>query len=184
MFDFLQFPIIETDHLRLREIVEGDAEAIFAIRGDYEVTKYNTGAAYTDIAQAHKLIQDMANSYELHEEIRWGITLKPENTVIGMVGFNYWNRTDHRASIGFDLNRAYWRKGIMREAVTAMIDFGFVQMTLNRIEADASIDNVASIGLLKSLAFQQEGVQREQYYEDGAYHDLILFALLKREWAH
>jgi [ribosomal protein S5]-alanine N-acetyltransferase len=182
MFDFTRFPILETERLRLREMVESDAEAIFAIRGDYEVTKLNIGAAYTDITQAADLIQGMADGYIMREDVRWGITLKPDDTVIGMVGFNYWNRMNNRGSIGFDLNRAYWRRGIMREAVAAVIEFGFGEMLLNRIEADASIYNSASIGLLAALGFQQEGVQRDQYYEDGAYHDLVLFGLLKREW--
>jgi ribosomal-protein-alanine N-acetyltransferase len=182
MFDFSTFPLLGTERLSLREIVPTDAAAIFAIRGDYEVTKFNSGAAYTHITQAQQLISGMAESYEAREELRWGITLKPDTTVIGMVGFNYWNRSDHRGSIGFDLNRAHWRKGIMREAVTAIIQFGFEQMRLNRIEADASIYNTASIALMLALGFRQEGVQREQYFEDGAYHDLVLFALLKRVW--
>ena len=182
MFDFSQFPLLETERLRLREIVHRDTEAIFAIRGDYEVTKYNSGAPYQHLSQAEDLIHGMADSFILRDEIRWGITLKPDDTVIGMVGYNYWNRTDHRGSIGFDLNRGYWRRGIMSEAVTAIINFGFERMNLNRIEADASIYNAASIGLMQSLGFQQEGVQREQYFENGAYHDLVLFGLLKREW--
>ena len=182
MFDFSQFPILETERLRLREIVNRDAKAIFAIRGDYEVTKYNSGAPLQHLSQAEDLIRGMADSFILRDEIRWGITLKPDDTVIGIVGYNYWNRTDHRGSIGFDLNRAYWRRGIMSEAVTAIINFGFEQMKLNRVEADASVYNDASIGMMKSLGFQQEGVQREQYFENRTYHDLVLFGLLKREW--
>src|SRR5690606_32351323 len=99
-------------------------------------------------------------------------------------GFNYWNRTDNRVSIGFDLARAYWRRGIMREAVCSMLNFGFRNMGLHRIEADASIYNNGSIGLLKSLDFEQEGIQRDQYYEDGNYHDLVMFALLEDDWEY
>jgi [ribosomal protein S5]-alanine N-acetyltransferase len=185
LFDFSDFPVLLTERLRLREIHPEDAEAIFAIRGDYEVTKYNTGAAYTHVRQAADLIDAMTRLYDERREIRWGITLKtdPAETVIGMCGYNYWDRTDHRGSIGFDLARAYWRQGIMSEAVQAVVAFGFLEMGLNRVEADASIYNQASIQLLKSVGFTQEGVQREQYYESGAHHDLVLFALLRREWA-
>lgn len=182
MFDFSQFPVLETARLRLREIVMSDDEAIFAIRGDYEVTKYNIGDAYTDIEQAQNLIDAMTRLYQEEQELRWGITLKNEDTVIGMCGFNYWQRVDKRASIGFDLNRQFWKRGIMREALYAMLDFGFKEMELNRIEADASSENKASINLLQSLNFQQEGIQREQYYEDGQFYDLVLFGFLRREW--
>lgn len=182
MFDFQEFPIIQTERLILRQMTLKDTNSVFAIRSDYEVTKYNIGKAYTEKSQAEDLIKGIQEEYEEQKAVRWGITLKPENTVIGMIGFNYWHQVDDRGSIGFDLAQTYWRKGIMREAVTALINFGFTEMKLHRIEADASIYNTASIGLLKSLGFQQEGIQREQYYEDGAYHDLLIFALLERDW--
>lgn len=181
-FDFARFPRLETDRLKLRQISRFDAEAVFEFRKDYQVTKYNFGDAYTHINQAQKLIKNIQTEYDERKTIRWGITLKPDNHVIGMVGYNYWDQTDHRASIGFDLRQDQWRKGIMSEAVKAVIQFGFHTMGLNRIEADASIYNVGSIMLLKKVGFMQEGIQREQYYEDGNYHDLVLFALLKREW--
>jgi ribosomal-protein-alanine N-acetyltransferase len=183
MFDFAEFPILETARLRLREIIPDDDEAIFAIRGDYEVTKYNIGAAYSDIEQAQNLIDAMTHLYQEEQEIRWGITLKNENIVIGMCGFNYWHGDDKRASIGFDLNRQFWKRGIMREALYAVLGFGFKQMELNRIEADASAENRASIKLLESLNFQQEGIQREQYFDEGQFYDLVLFGILRREWS-
>jgi len=184
MFSFKQFPVIYTERLILRELVPADAEGVFAIRSDYDVTKYNIGAAYTGMNQAEKLIDGISEEYRMESAVRWGITLKEKNCVIGMVGFNYWNRTDNRGSIGFDLAQSHWRKGIMREAVRAMLNFGFINMGLHRIEADASIYNEASIGLLTSLGFQHEGIQRDQYYEDGLYHDLVMMALLEDNWQH
>ena len=186
-FDFSVFPTLTSPRLVLREIISTDAPGIFAIRGDFEVTRLNIGAAYPDLARAEELIAGMTGKYHEQKELRWGITLKPEaggeGTVIGMCGFNYWNRTDRRGSIGFDLARAYWRRGIMREALEAILDFGFSRMDLNRIEADASTENTASIALLERLGFQREGTQRDQYFEEGAFHDLALFALLRREWS-
>jgi len=182
MFDFQTFPILRTKRLILRDIVRNDADAIFAIRSDYQVTHYNIGAAYTDTKQAQKLIENMTKRYQQREELRWGITYMPDDTVIGMCGFNYWDRVDRRGSIGFDLNRHYWRRGIMREALRRILRFGFEAMKLNRIEADVSAENAASLALLKSLGFQQEGYQREQYFDEGTFHDLVLLALLKREW--
>lgn len=181
-FDFSTFPTLNTQRLHLRQIVPGDAHAIFKLRSDYEVTKYNIGPAYTRLSQAQRLVKSVSDAYNNHRELRWAIALRTDLTLIGMVGFNYWDRIDNRGSIGFDLRRDYWRRGIMREAVTAVLDFAFTRMALNRIEADTSSHNAASVGLLQNLGFQQEGIQREQYLENGTYHDLRLFALLKREW--
>lgn len=182
MFDFTEFPRIETERLVLREIVPKDVSALFRIRGDYEVTKYNTGKAYENMEQAAKLIDGISEGYAYKREIRWGIALKTHDQMIGMCGYNYWDRTDQRGSIGYDLAQVYWGKGFMPEALRAIIRFGFTEMGLNRIEADASVYNEASIKVLKKLAFTEEGIQREQYFEDGSFHDLVLFALLKKEF--
>ncbi len=183
-FDFTSFPLLETDRLILRQLIANDAQAVFEIRNDYQVTKYNIGDAYNNIREAQTLIRNIQTEFDNEKTVRWGIVLKPQNKVVGMVGFNYWDQQDHRASIGFDLRQDHWRRGIMSEAVHEVLRFGFEDMRINRIEADASLYNVGSITLLRKVGFLQEGIQREQYYEDGNYHDLALFALLKREWQY
>jgi ribosomal-protein-alanine N-acetyltransferase len=184
LFDFGEFPTLTTKRLILRELALDDAPGVFAIRGDYQVTRYNTGPAYTHVDQARRLIQSIRDGYVRGDELRWGIALKgADQRVIGMAGFNYWHRTDRRASIGYDLARAHWQQGIMSEALRAVIDFGFTRMNLNRIEADCTVENEASTRLLLHLGFQPEGIQREQYFEEGRFWDLRLFALLRREYS-
>lgn len=69
----------------------------------------------------------------------------------------------------------------MTEALTAILSFGYTEMGLNRIGAQVSAYNDSSKALLSKLNFQHEGTQRDQYFEDNKYHDLDLFAVLKRE---
>lgn len=182
-FNFQAFPILETERLILRELVDEDTSAIFCIRGDQRVTQYNEGPAYRRPEQALRLIQAIRDGYENQKEIRWGITWRDsDDRVIGMCGFNYWNRRDRRASIGYDLAHAHWGQGLMPEALRAVVAFGFEQMELNRIEADCTLENAASARVLEKLGFQEEGLQREQYFEAGRFWDLRLFALLRRDY--
>jgi ribosomal-protein-alanine N-acetyltransferase len=155
LFDFTVFPVLETQRLILREIVSADAEAIFTLRSDAEVTKFNGVPTYVRIEQAHELIESMVKCYYDKRELRWGLTLKGDDRLIG---------------------------GIMPEALRAIIEFGFERMALNRIEADASAENIASIRVLHKLGFQREGLQREQYFEYGEFHDLVLFSLLRGDY--
>jgi ribosomal-protein-alanine N-acetyltransferase len=182
VFDFGPFPKLSTLRLNLRELTLEDAQDIFRIRSDYEVTRYNSGIAYDRIDQARDLIQAIRSAYVDGAELRWGITLKEDSTVIGMCGFNYWVRHDRRASIGYDLARSYWGQGLMTEAVRAVVEFGFSNMNLNRIEADADGRNPASARVLHKVGFHDEGVQKEQFYENGSFYDLHLFALLRRDY--
>ena len=183
LFDFGPlFPKLTTARLHLRELTLDDAPGIFRIRSDFEVTRYNTGLAYERLEQARDLIQAIRAGYVDGAELRWGITLKNDPTVIGMCGFNYWVRHDRRASIGYDLARAYWGQGLMTEAVRAIVEFGFDCMNLNRIEADADGRNPASGRVLEKVGFRAEGIQHEQFYENGSFYDLHLFGLLRREY--
>lgn len=191
--------MLETPRLLLREIVADDEAAIFAIRGDYAVTHWNIGASYKTDVQARHLIREMARLYRAKSELRWGIVVKDEividetldpaeattaGVVVGMIGFNKWNHDDWRGEIGFDLKQSRWRRGIMREALGAVLEFGFTRMNLNRIEATASVGNIASIALLEQSGFVREGTQRDQYFdlEDGRFYNLHLFGLLRREY--
>lgn len=184
VFDFSSFPILHTPRLLLREIVQADAKAILSIRGDIRVTRLNSGKPLESLDEAHELIDKGRQAYDDHRRIDWGIVLNdaPELGVVGRVGFNYWLRQDRRASIGYDLGYAFWGKGIMTEAVRAIVRFGFEQMRLNRIEADTDSENYGSMRVLEKVGFRREGVQHEQYFEWDEFHDLVLFALLRKDF--
>jgi ribosomal-protein-alanine N-acetyltransferase len=130
--------------------------------------------------EARDLIDFFDESFELERAIRWGITLKPSDTVIGTCGY-VWLR-QYRGEIGYDLASAYWRRGIMREALEAILEFGFADLGLNRVEALVMSENNASAGLLRSLGFHEEGLLRQHDYFKGAFHDMRLFALLESEF--
>ncbi|MBL8164770.1 MAG: GNAT family N-acetyltransferase [Anaerolineae bacterium] len=182
-FNFSTFPILETPRLLLRELLPSDAEAIFRIRGDHQVTQYNTGRPYESVEQASDLLDAISAAYDDKAEVRWGITLKQsDGQVIGMCGYNYWQRVDQRASVGYDLARAAWGQGIMTEALRAVVWFGFERMELHRVEADAEARNTASLRVLEKVGFRREGVQRDYFYAGGAFHDLVLFGLLRHEF--
>jgi RimJ/RimL family protein N-acetyltransferase len=180
IFNFEVFPRIETPRLILRELLEEDADAVFRIFSDPEVMKYYDIDVFASIEQAQALIERQKHRFEQKERFRWGIALKVNDTIIGTGGYVAWNRMWCNAELGYDLARLYWGQGIMTEALRAMIQFGFERMGLNRIEAEVMPDNIASIQLLRKLGFQEEGVLHERSFWQGSFHDLIMFALLKR----
>lgn len=183
-FDFEAFPTLTTPRLTLREFTTADAPALFRIRGDVRVTRMNSGQPMKTMDEAHELIDKALKAFEDKRRLDWAIVLKdqPEAGVIGRVGYNYWLRQDRRASIGYDLAFRYWGNGIMTEAVRAIVAFGFGRMNLNRVEADADADNIGSIRVLEKVGFKREGLQEDQYFEWGEFHNLVLFALLRRDY--
>ncbi len=182
LFHFEAFPRLETERLVLREMQPEDAFAIFQIFSDEEVMKYYDMEAFTSIEQAEAMIERQQTRFAQKERFRWGITLKDEDVVIGTGGYVAWDKQQHLGGIGYDLARAYWQQGIMTEAVAAMVRFGFEEMGLNRIEAMVMPDNSASARLLQKLGFQEEGILHEYGFWKNTFHDLKLFALLKRDF--
>jgi len=180
---FAQFPTLETENLYLRELQPADAADLFRIFGDEDVTRFYDLYAYHSVAQARELIDFFAESFELERAIRWGIARKHDNVIIGTCGY-VWLR-QFRGEIGYELGRAYWRQGIMSEALPAIVDFGFQQLGLNRVEALVMVDNVASAELLRSLGFHEEGILREHDFFKEQFHDMRCFSMLKKDfYAH
>lgn len=179
-FTFDAFPEIETERLLLREIMPDDAPAIFAVFGDDAVTRYYDLVTYTEPAQAQELIDFFDESFELERAIRWGIERKEDGQLLGTCGYVWLRR--FRGEIGYDLAQAYWRCGYMTEALDAILEFGFDELELNRIEALTMRENQASAGLLRKLGFVEEGLLRQHDFFKGAFHDMRLFALLRADY--
>jgi ribosomal-protein-alanine N-acetyltransferase len=124
------------------------------------------------------------NLFREKKGFRWGITERGPNKLIGSCGFYNWVKEEARsAEIGYDLNPAYWGKGIMTESLETMIRFGFGRMSLNRIQALIPSHNDRSMRLVQRLGFKKEGVLRDWSYFQGRYIDDVCFSLLLREWS-
>jgi len=177
---FNNFPQLITENLILRETKLADAPAIFQIFADDEVTKYHDLETATNLEQVQFLIERRAERFKNQQGIRWGIARKEDNVIIGSCGYGIKN--SFQASIGYELAREYWRKGFMTEALKAIIQWGFYQLDLNRIEAFVMLENIASIKLLENLDFVEEGFLREYGFWKGQFHDLKIFSLLKRDY--
>lgn len=102
------------------------------------------------------------------------------NVIIGWCGYHTWYTDHDRAEIGYGLNSdEYKRKGLMTEALIPIIEYGFNEMNLHRIEALASPSNIPSIKLLTNNNFQYEGLLKEHYLIHDVYEDSAIYALLR-----
>ena len=88
------------------------------------------------------------------------------------------NHANHHAEIGYILNRNYWRRGLMQQALEAVIEFAFTTLDLHRIEADVDPQNTGSLAILEKLGFEREGLFRERWLHDGAWVDSVMLGLL------
>jgi ribosomal-protein-alanine N-acetyltransferase len=176
--NFSPFPVLETERLLLRKTELSDAEALFAIRSDANVMRYIPRPVAQRIEEIHELIEKIDGNITANNGINWGIELKDTGAFVGFIGFHILMKEDYRAEFGYMLHPAQHSKGIMKEAVRAVISFGFEHMRLNSIEAHTDPDNVASRKVLERNGFVQEGHLRQNCYWNGVFSDTVIYSLL------
>ncbi|RAS91145.1 N-acetyltransferase [Priestia endophytica] len=180
--DVNNFPFIETNRLLLREIVKDDANDILKYLSDEEVMKYYGLAPFKTINEALNEILWYQSILNEQTGIRWGITLKGKDKVIGSCGFLNRVPEHYRTEIGYELSRDYWGHGIASEALEAVIRYGFKYLKFQRVEALVEPPNIPSQKLIEKHGFIREGLLRNYEFTCGKFDDLYMYSLLKQDF--
>jgi ribosomal-protein-alanine N-acetyltransferase len=179
---FETFPILETKRLLLRELIADDTRIIYEIFSDPKVTRYYDVETFTRVEQAAKLIRWCANRFKYQDGIRWGIVDRQTNRLMGTCGFHNWRKSHRKAEMGYELAEKYWGNGFAIEAITGIIEFGFIHLNFNRVEAWTMLQNKGSMAVLNKAGFSREGILRQYGYWHGRFQDVMMFSLLREEW--
>ncbi len=179
--EFNAFPSLTTERLLLRQPRLEDAPALFAIKSDPQVTAHYGQEPHAEVADTQAWVERLRLDFETYQALFWCLARPDDDIAIGAGGFWNFNSSHHCAEIGYELHPEYWCRGLMGEALRAMLDFGFERLCLHRIEANPLEGNAASQRLLGKLGFQLEGRLRQRHYFRGAYLDQLYFGLLKDE---
>ncbi len=175
----MDFEVIETNRLYLRKLTDEMYEDILLNCSDEEIVLYlNPSDLEKEKLKAKKGFSTFNKSM-----LNFQLIDKKTNEIIGWCGFHTWYEDHHRAEIGYELlsdnNKS---KGIMSEALEAVISYGFNTMQLHRIEAFIGPDNIPSLKLVEKFGFTKEGHLRNHYLKNGIYEDSVVFSLLKNEY--
>lgn len=166
--NFTPFPNLRTDCLVLRKVQVEDENEFFILKSDEEILKYLDAKAKT-FDEARKFLRKINEGIAENEWILWGITLTNENKLIGTICLWNISREYSRAEIGYELMPAYQGRGIMQEAATAVIEYGFKSMKLQSIVAFPNPNNLRSIRLLERHNFGKKNLKRDDLSEETIY---------------
>lgn len=182
---FPEFPVLRTKRLLLREIKSSEAQWYLEHFSRKEIVEGQGYPPPESIKSAREeLDKYIVGLFRTKTGFRWGIELKGREGLIGSLGLFKWEKPyGHKAEMGYDLDKEYWGKGIMTEAMTKVIDFGFSKMKLTRIELTAMRCNGRSKRLARRLGFKREGILRQYgFNEKMELVDEELYSLLRTEW--
>ena len=179
---FVYMPELNTPRLRVRRLTMRDAADIYHYSRDTEVARHVLWEAHRSISDSRDYLRYMLRRYRNHEAASWGIEWRQTGEIIGTIGFMWIQPDNSSAEVGYSLSRDFWNRGIMTEALKAVIGHGFGSMNLNRIEAQHETGNPASGAVMRKCGMQREGTLRQRLYNKGRYVDVELYAILRREY--
>lgn len=173
---------ITTARLILRKPQPSDEAALFAMHADPEVMRYFSEPPWEEAGRAARQIAEDAAAFEQEEFFRFAVELAATGEYLGSCTLFSVHRQNRRAEIGYALARPHWGRGYMHEALSALIEYAFVERDLNRLEADIDPRNAGSASALERQGFKQEGYLPERWIVGGEVSDSALYGLLRREW--
>ena len=159
--NFTPFPVLKTERLTLRQLRSSDDKEIFALRSNDNVNKYLDRKRSKSIDDAKNFIQAINENIQRNDSIYWAITLNDTDKLIGTICLFDFSEDHSKAEIGYELLPDFQGKGIMQEATTKVIQFGFQHVGLNSIEAYSHSENQSSTRLLGKLNFKRHSTADE-----------------------
>jgi [ribosomal protein S5]-alanine N-acetyltransferase len=176
---FDPFPVLETPRLVLRRLRPDDTAGLHACFSDEETMRYWSSVPHTRLEETEDVVAKSIRGLASGVFVEWAVTLRDDDTAVGKVSHHRWIKAHFRSEIGYILRRDLWGRGIVHEALAAIITFGFERMKLHSIEAQVDPENERSVRVLERLAFVKEGHLRESFFLAGRFTDTGIYSLLR-----
>jgi ribosomal-protein-alanine N-acetyltransferase len=174
-------PTIELNGARLRPLRAADAAALYDYLRDPAVIELTSFPVAT-VPMVEAMIERALNRWAAGEPSKWGLADAQDDKLVGTCGFNEWSQAHRWSELAYDLAKPQWGKGLMREAVAAVLQWTFRQDQVQRVHAFVRVDNRRSERLLQSSGFVREGCLRSFRVCRGQPHDFYVYGLLRSDW--
>lgn len=175
--------LIESSRLLVRPVEASDLPALLEVNSSEEVTALLPYGTWTSMADAEAWFSRMQGIQATGLAVQLVVTDKQTARAIGTCLLFRFEEGSARAELGYVLGRPHWGKGLMREALEAVIDSAFGAMRLRRLEAEVDPRNQSSSRLLQRLGFVREGLLRQRWIAKGETRDVEVYGLLSDDRA-
>lgn len=182
MPDIITFETIETPRLLLKKISPVEYAYVLDNYTDEQLTDFFD---YTPELVARERDRRQQGISSFNSTLLYFMLVdKASGKTIGSAGYYRYYPAHARAEIGYILtDESYRQKGLVKEALPYIINYGFNTLNLHRIEAIVAPGNVPSLRIMELFGFTKEGLLRQHYFFNGKHDDSVIFSLLKSEWS-
>jgi len=169
------FPDLKTERLELCAPDPSDASFYQSMLSMAEVTRFSDLPDKASKAQSERLVTWMSKLFGSSRGCAWIIEERSTGAPVGAVRINRIHRQWRWGEIGYESHPKFWGRGLMTEAVRAVVACGHGHFKLNRMEAWTLPGNDASDRVLVKAGFIYEGTLKQRAFFKGAYHDFRMF---------
>ncbi|MBC7900702.1 MAG: GNAT family N-acetyltransferase [Saprospiraceae bacterium] len=174
---------IKTSRLNIRNLNLTDVNDFYVYRSNPDITKYQDFDTLT-LEQAEAFIEEQVCKEfgKTGEWVQYGIENKATQRIIGDCAIKLDRHNPRTAEVGITISHLEQKKGYAKEVFLGVLTFLFDSQDIHRIVEIVDAENIASINLLKSSGFRQEGHFIENIFFKGKWGSEFQYAMLKREW--
>lgn len=172
------------ERIILRPLRNTDALSISKHANDLDVARYTLLPHPYRLKDATGFIGITKKNRQKKKAVELGIESKETKEIIGMISLMNIDWKNKNAELGYWLGKRYWNKGIMKEAVRLLLQFGFKKLKLEKIYAKVLHPNIASAKVLEKSGFVSEGRLRKATLRRGKWYDDLYYGILKTEFVN
>jgi [ribosomal protein S5]-alanine N-acetyltransferase len=151
------FPVLTTERLELRAVQSSDGSFYHQLLSVADVTRFSDLPDRATRAQADRFVDWMSKLFRSGRGCAWMIQERSIGTPLGAIRINRIHKPWRWGEIGYESHPQFWGRGLMTEAVRAVVACGHGHLKLNRMEAWTLPGNDASDRVLVKAGFNYEG---------------------------
>ncbi|MCE2612782.1 GNAT family N-acetyltransferase [Flavobacteriaceae bacterium D16] len=175
---------LQTKRLFITPVCLADLDKIHELHSLPETDRFNTLGIPESLSQTKELVRGWIakNNDQENKYFTFKIALAESRKFIGLIALNLGLPKYKNAEVWYKLHSDFWNKGYATEALNKILEFGFSELKLHRIEAGCAVQNLGSIRVLEKVGMIREGRKRKVLPLKDGWSDNFHYAMLSTDF--
>ena len=175
-------PRLQTERLLLRPMERSDFADLYDYARREDTSRYLVWTPHPSPDYTRNYLAMIARLYRKGQFFDWAIVERQSGRMIGTCGFTKLDLQNRVGEIGYVLNPTRHGRGYATEAVMRVLEYGFFELQLNRVEGRYMVENMPSRRVMERCGLTYEGVLRQSMLIKGVYRDIGICSIVREEY--